>query len=184
MRGQEPDGPRLPRQAGTGAETSPRLSSLWPSSWSPLPEVLGILKRRLDPLVRPPLWPGSLVCSPQPREGPEATVTTDRGTIMARILSIRREATGAAATGASVTGAMAVGARVLGPSAMGPLAIAVSAVGALAIGRIAIANAVIRKLRAEEVEIGSLKVRELEVAGQRWPSSPAPQAGARSGHQP
>jgi hypothetical protein len=29
---------------------------------------------------------------------------------------------------------------------------------------------VIRRLRAGEVEIGSLKVRELEVAGQRWPS--------------
>jgi hypothetical protein len=26
-------------------------------------------------------------------------------------------------------------------------------------------------LRAEEIEIGSLKVRELEVAGQRWPGS-------------
>jgi hypothetical protein len=33
---------------------------------------------------------------------------------------------------------------------------------------------VIRKLRAEEIEIGSLKVRELEVAGQRWPGSPPP----------
>jgi len=32
---------------------------------------------------------------------------------------------------------------------------------------------VIRKLQAEEVEIGSLKVRELEVAGQRWPQPPA-----------
>jgi hypothetical protein len=42
---------------------------------------------------------------------------------------------------------------------------------ALAIGRLAIANAVIRKLRAEEIEIGSLKVRELEVAGQRWPET-------------
>jgi hypothetical protein len=43
---------------------------------------------------------------------------------------------------------------------------------ALAIGRLAIANAVIRKLRAEEIEIGSLKVRELEVAGKRWPETP------------
>ena len=40
------------------------------------------------------------------------------------------------------------------------------------IGRLAIADAVIRKLRAEEIEIGSLKVREPEVAGQRWPGSP------------
>jgi hypothetical protein len=30
---------------------------------------------------------------------------------------------------------------------------------------------VIRRLRAEEIEIGSLKVRELEVAGQRWTGS-------------
>jgi hypothetical protein len=41
----------------------------------------------------------------------------------------------------------------------------------MAIGRLAIANAVIRKLRAAEVEFRSLKVRELEVAGQRWPRS-------------
>ena len=34
-----------------------------------------------------------------------------------------------------------------------------------------IANAVIRKLRARKVEIGWLKVRELEVVGQRWPGS-------------
>ncbi len=93
---------------------------------------------------------------------------------MARSISIRsitasRQATGAALTGASATGAMAVGAPLVGPSAMGPLAIGASAIGALAIGRTAIANAVIRKLRAEEVEIGSLKVRELEVAGQRGP---------------
>jgi hypothetical protein len=49
---------------------------------------------------------------------------------------------------------------------MGPLAITVAAVGAMAIGRLAIADAVSRNLRAGEVEIGSLKVRELEVAGQ------------------
>jgi hypothetical protein len=54
---------------------------------------------------------------------------------------------------------------------MGPLALAVGAVGAIGVGRLAIADAVIRKLRAEEIEIGSLKVRELEVAGQRWPGS-------------
>jgi hypothetical protein len=36
---------------------------------------------------------------------------------------------------------------------------------------LAIANAVIRRLRAEEIEIGSLKVRELEVAGRRWPDA-------------
>jgi hypothetical protein len=42
-------------------------------------------------------------------------------------------------------------------------------VGALAVGRLAIADAVIRRLRAEQIEIGSLKVRELEVAGRRWP---------------
>jgi len=104
-------------------------------------------------------------------------LTTTGGTSMGS--SIRRQTTGAVATGASVTGATAIGARILGPSAMGPLAIAVAAVGALAIGRLAIADAVIRKLRAEEVEIGSLKVRELEVAGQRWPastSSPMPSA--------
>lgn len=79
---------------------------------------------------------------------------------MARCIPIRHRTTGAAVTGASITGAKAVGARLLGPTAIGPLAIAVSAVGAIAIGRRAIANAVIRKLRAEEIEIGSLKVRE------------------------
>ena len=36
-------------------------------------------------------------------------------------------------------------------------------------GRVAIANAVIRKLRAEQLEIGVLRVRELEVGGRRWP---------------
>jgi hypothetical protein len=41
----------------------------------------------------------------------------------------------------------------------------------MAVGRLAIADAVIRRLRAGEVEIGSLKVRELEVAGQRWTGS-------------
>lgn len=41
----------------------------------------------------------------------------------------------------------------------------------MAVGRLAIADAVIRELRAQEIEIGSLKVRELEVAGQRWTGS-------------
>jgi hypothetical protein len=93
---------------------------------------------------------------------------------MRRSLAIRRQKTGATITGASITGASVVGPRLLGPSAMAPLAIAASPVGALAIGRLAIADAVIRKLRAEEIEIGSLKVRELEVAGQRWPGSLPP----------
>jgi hypothetical protein len=44
----------------------------------------------------------------------------------------------------------------------------------IAVGRLAIADAVIRKLRAEEIEVGSLKVRELEVAGQRWPGTTVP----------
>ena len=34
------------------------------------------------------------------------------------------------------------------------------------------AKGFIRKLSAEEIEIGSLKVRELEVAGKRWPEAP------------
>jgi hypothetical protein len=97
---------------------------------------------------------------------------------MTRNITIRRQKTGAAITGASVIGALVVGPRVMGPSAMAPLAIAASAVGALAIGRLAIADAVIRKLRAEEIEIGLLKVRELEVAGQRWPESLPPSAAA------
>jgi hypothetical protein len=87
-------------------------------------------------------------------------------------ITIRRQMTGATVTGARLTGAKAVGARVLGPSAMGLLAIAVSAIGALAIGRLAIANAVIPKPHGEEIEIGSLSVRALEVAGQRWPDTP------------
>jgi hypothetical protein len=69
-------------------------------------------------------------------------------------ITIRRRTTGSAAKPASVTGAMAIGARIVGPTAMGPLAIAVAAIGALAVGRLAIANAVIKKLRAEEIEIG------------------------------
>jgi len=40
---------------------------------------------------------------------------------------------------------------------------------AIAIGRRAIAETVIRKLRAEEIQIGSLKVHELE-----WPASAGP----------
>jgi hypothetical protein len=39
----------------------------------------------------------------------------------------------------------------------------------MAVGRLAIANAVIRKLQAGEVEIGLLKVTQLEVGGRRWP---------------
>jgi hypothetical protein len=95
-----------------------------------------------------------------------------RGGTITRSITIHRQKTGAAVTGASVVGALVVDPRLMGPSAMAPLAIAASAVGALAIGRLAIADAVIRKLRAEEIEIGSLKVRQLEVAGQRWPESP------------
>jgi hypothetical protein len=59
---------------------------------------------------------------------------------------------------------------------MGPLALAVTAVGAIAVGRLATSDAVIRKSRAEEIEIDSLKVRELEVAGQRqrWTGSTIP----------
>jgi hypothetical protein len=41
------------------------------------------------------------------------------------------------------------------------------------------ANAVIRKLRAKEIEIGSLKVCELEVAGQRWPEASRTSTQAR-----
>ncbi len=104
---------------------------------------------------------------------PRGSATTGGG-LVKRSLAIRRQKMGAAMTGASITGASVVGPRLLGPSAMAPLAIAASAVGALAIGRLAIADAVIRKLRAEEIEIGSLKVRELEVAGQRWPGRPPP----------
>ena len=80
-----------------------------------------------------------------------------------------RRGNGATATGAARPAQGRRGARWSGPSAMGPLAIAVSAVGALAIGRVVIANAVIRRLRAGEIEIGTLRVRELEVGGRRWP---------------
>jgi hypothetical protein len=59
-------------------------------------------------------------------------------------------------------------------SAMGPLALTVTAVGAMAVGRLAIADALIRGLRAAEIETGSLKVRELEVTGQRWNGSATP----------
>ena len=34
-----------------------------------------------------------------------------------------------------------------------------------------IAEAVIRRLKAQEIEIGSLKVGRLEVAGRRWPET-------------
>jgi hypothetical protein len=83
----------------------------------------------------------------------------------------RRENADVEVTKASVTGALVTGPRAIGPSAMAPFAIAAAAIGAIAIGRLAIADAVIRRLRAEHVEIGSLKVRELEVAGQRWPAA-------------
>ena len=72
---------------------------------------------------------------------------------MSRSIKIRQQMTGAHFTGAHVTGARAIGARLIGPTAMGPLAIAVCAIGAIAIGRVTIANAVIRRLRAEEIEI-------------------------------
>jgi hypothetical protein len=101
------------------------------------------------------------------------TLGTPTGGTMSLVRKTRPFRPAAIATPASATGAVAVGFRILGPSAMGPLALAVTAVGAIAIGRLAIADAVIRKLRAEEVELGSLKVRELEVAGQRWTGSSA-----------
>jgi hypothetical protein len=85
------------------------------------------------------------------------------------------EKTRATITGASIIGALVVGPRLMGPSAMAPLAIAACAVGAMAVGRVALADAVTRRLRAEEIEIGSLKVRELEVAGERWPETLPPQ---------
>lgn len=99
----------------------------------------------------------------------------------ARIITIRRQDeplprvqnTRFRATGASVTGATAVGPRLLGPSAIAAVAIGACAVGAMAVGRLAIADAVIRRLRAGEIEIGSLKVRELEIDGRRWPETPA-----------
>jgi hypothetical protein len=56
---------------------------------------------------------------------------------------------------------------------MGPLALAVTAI---AIGRRAIAETVIRKLRAEEIQIGSLKLHELE-----WPASAGPAPAAHQG---
>jgi hypothetical protein len=104
---------------------------------------------------------------------------------MIRSITIRRRRNGAAdpqqtgaprkaaITGASIVGAMIVGPRLVGPSAMAPIAIGACAVGAMAIGRLAIADAVVRRLRAESIEIGALKVRELEVAGRRWPESAA-----------
>jgi hypothetical protein len=98
---------------------------------------------------------------------------------MAPTTSIRFHKTGASVTGVSITGAKVVGARLLGPSGMAPVAIAALALGAVAIGRLVIADAVIRRLRAEEIEIGLLKVRELEVAGRRWPGPDrGPAAGA------
>jgi hypothetical protein len=48
---------------------------------------------------------------------------------------------------------------------------AAGAVGALAIGRLVIAEAIIRKLRAETVDIQMLTVDRLEVAGRAWPSA-------------
>ena len=61
----------------------------------------------------------------------------------------------AEATAVHATAAQVVGARLLGPTS-----------------RIAIGRAVIRTLKAGEVEIGSLKVDQLEVAGRRWPEAP------------
>jgi hypothetical protein len=75
---------------------------------------------------------------------------------MARNLTIRQQRTATKATGASLTGLVATGARLFGPSEMAPITIAACAAGAIAIGRLAIADAVMRKLRAGEVEIRSL----------------------------
>jgi hypothetical protein len=96
------------------------------------------------------------------------------GGTMSRVITNRRQKTGVAITGASVIGGLVVGPRLMGPSAMAPVAIAASALGALAVGRVAVADAVIRKLRAGEIEIGTLKVRELEVSGHRWPGGLPP----------
>lgn len=113
-------------------------------------------------------------CTGSPPQRGLPTEATATGEHLARNISIRRQAVAAAATGASVTGAMAVGSRLLGPSAMGRD----RRVGGRRIGnRPGRNNAVIRKLRTDEIEIGSLKVWELEVAGQRWPS-PTPPAAA------
>ena len=94
-----------------------------------------------------------------------------------RTVKFPRFVTGTWTTGASATGLQGVGARITGPSAFGPVAIGVAAIGAIALGRVSIANGVIKKLRAEEIEIGSLKVRELEVAGKRWPPEEQTTAG-------
>lgn len=89
--------------------------------------------------------------------GVHPKLTETGGVSMARTVTIRRQTTTAAVTGASVIDHWLSALAVIGPSAMGPLAIAASAVGALADRRLAIADAVVRRLRAEEIEIGSLK---------------------------
>jgi hypothetical protein len=42
-------------------------------------------------------------------------------------------------------------------------------VGAIAIGRLAVNDAAIPTRRAGKLDVGSLKVQQLEIAGQRWP---------------
>jgi hypothetical protein len=69
----------------------------------------------------------------------------------------------------------AIGPRAIGPTVMAPVAIGVCAIGLLAIRRVLIADAAIRRRRAGHVEIRSLKVGELEVAGRPWPEPSAPQ---------
>jgi hypothetical protein len=106
-----------------------------------------------------------------------------RGTVAARTNSSETEVpkmdngtvrkARAEAIGASATGVKVVAARLIGPTAFGPVALGVAAIGAIAIGKVVISEAVIRKLRSEEIEIGLLKVRELEVAGRRWPEPDA-----------
>src|SRR5436305_6338600 len=109
----------------------------------------------------------SLDCSGRSLAAP--TYTDCQEDVVSRRIKTPRRGVRATIEGASVSGARVVGARLVGPTAMGPLAIAAGAVVALAIGRVAIANAVIRRLSAGEVEIGRLRVNELEVAGRRWP---------------
>ena len=80
--------------------------------------------------------------------------------------------------GPQIVGPQILGPRMIAPTAMAPLAVAAATIGALAIGRLVIADAVVRRLRADEVEIRSLKVAEFEVGGQPWPG-PASASGLR-----
>ncbi|HJS85856.1 MAG TPA: MaoC/PaaZ C-terminal domain-containing protein, partial [Acetobacteraceae bacterium] len=90
-------------------------------------------------------------------------------------------ATGAAANGVRLVGAAATGAAAFGAIAAGAVAASVVAIGALAIGRLAVGAGHVRRLRIDELTIGRLNGRGLDLGGEAIPTpaaAPVVPAGA------